>query len=278
MGRTDKTYLKPFCLLLALAVITTFASQSKAKLVLSTRDSAYFGQLKVYDGDLVEYDTVSGVSSIIFKEKMFGSNIDIDAIDILGSGNLVMSFNSTVNINGVKFNKADLIEYDPAANTASLFFSGSLFDKTEDIDAADVLSDGSIIISTTSDAILGGLKFSKDDLVRYVPATNTASIFFDGSLLKKNSNIDAFSMIDDHRILLSTSGSSSLGGLKFKDGDIVEYDLLSAAVSLHFGEKTMMTSSNIDIDAVYHPGAVPEPATALMLGLGGLIFLRKQKN
>jgi hypothetical protein len=93
-----------------------------------------------------------------------------------------------------------MVEYDPIAKTARLFFSEGLFSHNEDIDAVDVLPDGSIILSTKEPARLGGLRFGKNDLVRYFPydsltdnpMAGMATLYFSGGYFSSGrTNIDA---------------------------------------------------------------------------------------
>ncbi len=69
---------------------------------------------------------------------------------------LILSTVSTATLGGLTFGDDDLVEYDPGSDTATLFFDG-LFAGNEDINALHVLSDGHIILSTTSGATIGGM-------------------------------------------------------------------------------------------------------------------------
>jgi PEP-CTERM motif len=68
-----------------------------------------------------------------------------------------------------------------------------------------VLGDGSILLSTTSGATIGGLTFLAGDVIRYVPSTNTATILLPGSTFSATENVDAvfFAPEPDTGVLLA---------------------------------------------------------------------------
>ncbi len=104
---------------------------------------------------------------------------------MLSNGHIIFSTTNNATLGGLSFGADDLVDYDPIADTATLYFDGgALFSATdEDIDAVHVLSNGHIILSTRDDATLGGLSFGDDDLVDYDPIADTATLYFDGGAL-----------------------------------------------------------------------------------------------
>ena len=95
--------------------------------VLSTTGSARIGSIDFDDGDLAEYDPSSGGVSILFNESRFDGNEDIDAVHILDNGVIVLSTFDDAAIDGFAFTGADLVAYDPAGDTAWMYFRGSSF-------------------------------------------------------------------------------------------------------------------------------------------------------
>jgi len=161
----------------------------------------------------------------------------------------ILSTTSTEGLGGLTLRDGDLAEYNPVANTATLFFSEGLFSSGEDVDAVHVLDNGHIILSTESGATLGGLSFRDGDLVEYDPVTDTASLFFDEGLFCDGEDIAALSVLPSGNLILSTESSARLGGLSFRDGDLVEYNPLTNTASLFFSED--LFSCGEDIDAVH---------------------------
>ena len=106
-----------------------------------------------------------------------------------------------------------------------------------------------LFISTEASAKLGGLSFEDGDVVEYNPTTHAASVFFDEGLFSNGEDVDAFHLLGNGNYLLSTTGSATLGGLSFEDGDIIEYNPTLNTSSLFFDEG--LFSHDEDIDAMF---------------------------
>jgi hypothetical protein len=245
---------------------------SATTVILSADATETLGGLSFADGALAEYNPTTDTATLFFDENLFSGNTNIVAVHVLDNGNIILSTDGSDTLGGLSFNAGDLVEYNPTTDTAILFFDETLFfGGSENIDAVHILDSGNIILSSADDATLGGLAFGGGDLVEYNPITDTATLFFDGSLFGGPENIDAAYILDNGNIILSTDsgGGSTLGGLTFSDGDLVEYNPATDVAILYFSEG--LFSNNADIDAVYVTTA-PEPATIVLLGLGMLIF------
>ena len=113
---------------------------------------------------------------------MFSQTENIDAAYILENGNIILSTADSATLGGLTFDGGDFAEYNPTTDTATLYFDGSLFSSTENVDAVHILSNGNIVLSTVGDATLGGISFGAADLAEYNPTTDVATLYFDGSL------------------------------------------------------------------------------------------------
>ncbi|MCH6576533.1 MAG: cadherin-like domain-containing protein, partial [Proteobacteria bacterium] len=169
--------------------------------------------------------------------------------------NVILSTEGSATLGGLCFTDDDLVDYDPVADTATLYFEGDpLFGTWEEaIDAVHVLANGHIILSTENDATLGGLSFGDDDLVDYDPVADTATLYFDGGALFSNldEDIDAVHVLANGHIILSTEGDATLGGLSFGDDDLVDYDPVADTATLYFDGGALFSSIFEDVDAVY---------------------------
>lgn len=143
--------------------------------------SRILGGLAITDGDIVLYDPIADVATILFDESLFADDADVDGFQILPNGHILLSTDDTETLAGLTFLDGDVVEYDPVAGTASVVFSESLYGANEEVDALWRGSDGSFYLSTFNVATLGGLEASLDDLVRYFPGSNTSVLALDGS-------------------------------------------------------------------------------------------------
>lgn len=128
-----------------------------------------------------------------------------------------------------------------------------------------------ILLSTSGSAQLAGLSFEDEDLVLFDPVKNSASIFFDGGLYKKDEDTNAVSVVANGNLLLSTRSKASLGGLSFKDGDIVEYDPSTGSASKFFSENRFRGDEEINALSLLHNGNIVL-STRRNAVLGGLAF------
>jgi hypothetical protein len=126
----------------------------------------------------------------------------------------------------------DIVRYDIPTGTFSLYFDGSVVglggSNDEDVDAFDILADGSLVVSTLGDNNVPGLAGMNDeDLIRCVgtfpnPPSCTWSVYFDGSdvaLGAGSEDLDGAS-VTASGIHLSTTGNFSVSGLTGVGGDV----------------------------------------------------------
>ncbi|MCH7703891.1 MAG: gamma-glutamyltransferase, partial [Planctomycetes bacterium] len=158
--------------------------RDSGNIILSTAGNAALGVNAVSfgNGDLVEYDPQTGMTTLLFSELQFvnesgGENIDAVSIDP-ATGNLILSTGGPAVLPAaggttLSFGNGDLVAWDPTTETATLVFSEALFDRelgelvpNENIDAVHALGDGVFIISTGGPSSIGGQLFDDGDLIR----------------------------------------------------------------------------------------------------------------
>ncbi len=157
------------------------------------RDGAIFfspeGNAAATDGtafgpdDILKYDPRTRVlTRFLDGDSHFSNNGEkIDALFLLDNGNIILSTSGAARLGGLTFEDEDLVEYNPASRTASLYFDGSLhFTGDEDISGVHVIDSGRMLLSTESDAQLGGLSFKAGDIVLYTTTPHVGSVFFNG--------------------------------------------------------------------------------------------------
>jgi hypothetical protein len=164
----------------------------------------------------------------------------------------------------------------------SMCFNGAdvgLTTTTEGVDAFTFLPDGSVLVSTSGNYSVsstysvagwgsgGVLTGAGEDILRFTPntmgdnTTGTWSVYFDGSdvgLSGSSENIDSISVLDDGRLLISTTGGAAVSGVSAADEDILAFSPggLGGATwgswSMYFdGSDVGLSTADEDVDAVF---------------------------
>lgn len=161
----------------------------------------------VDDSDLVRFDASSlGASTAgSFSLYLDGSDVglttsgeDVDAVEILPGGHLLVSTINTVSVTGAAGEDEDLLEFAPntlgpvTSGSFSLYFDGSdvlLTASGEDVDAAARDASGKLYLSTLGNFAVSGISGGDEDVVVFVPTSlgsvtagmYVPTLYFDGS-------------------------------------------------------------------------------------------------
>ena len=174
--------------------------------------------------DVVAVNT-DGTVGVFFDGSDAGlaGNAAIDGFAMADDG-LLFSFANPMLVPGIAgtVDDSDLVLY--ADGGFSLYLDGSdveLTSNAEDVDAVEVLGDGTIVLSTAGPATVGAVRAQPQDLIAFAPETlgddtsGTWSLYFDGSdvaLASGQENVDAAAVDGAGSIDLSTTGN-----LRFRD-------------------------------------------------------------
>lgn len=172
-------------------------------------------------------------------------------------------------VDGVSFKDEDILAYNAANNRWALVFDGSDvgFGKV-DLEAFDVLADGSILLVPSKKITIPGLgEVTPSDIVRFIPTSlgaNTVGAFewyFDGSdvgLSGSSEYIDAIAFDTTGRLLISTEGSFNAGGVKGNDEDLFAFSKTTLGATtagtwaLYFdGSRVALTNGDEDVNGAW---------------------------
>jgi PKD repeat protein len=158
-------------------------------------------------------------------------------------------------VGGVGFADEDILSVD-ATGVWSMYFDGSDVGLgSVDLDAAEQLGDGRILLSTESPVVLGGVSYDDSDIISFTPSSigsTTAgafSLYLSGStigLTTKTENVDAIAITPQGELLLSTGGRLAGGGLVAEDEDLVKVTGTALALYLD-GSAIGLTANTEDI-------------------------------
>jgi hypothetical protein len=167
------------------------------------------------------------------------------------------SSSSEGNAGGINFGDEDIIRYNSLTQTWSMFLDMSDTGITNDVDAFSIKSDESntyLLSFDITTTVTGIGSVERNDIVKFVASstgTNTAgtfSMYIDGSdigLTTTDENINALDYISTvngvHKMLISTKGALSAGGITAGNEDVVNLSATSV------GNNTVATFA-IEVD------------------------------
>ena len=154
--------------------------------------------------DLIRSDANSGE---LTRALRFRRNIN--GLDWLPNGNVLLSATLDTEIGDLEYHVGDVVEYNPATDTATAFFShevfltgeeGGNFNATPVVDAVQLLENGNLLISTTNTVQIGSsiddaVTLFADSVYEYNLETGSVSTFFDGAVFTGNLDIKAFAIL-----------------------------------------------------------------------------------
>ena len=183
---------------------------------------------------------------------------------------LYVSHGGTANqsLGSLTVDNGDVIRIDSLTGTATrVFDDDGFFDTSENVDAVHLLSNGNLLVSTTSNAKSGNGQhsFNHGDLIEVDISGSTAefvSVFLSSSDLYAGSveNINAFSHDPAGSLFASVnSGPATANSLSFDDGDITRFEISNPAgtASLYFDDDiTFASSANVDALSVLSANSI----------------------
>ncbi len=168
---------------------------ANGNLLLSAATLAELGGVTFNDGDVIEYNPLTNmVVGTVMAESFFGVDVDIDAFSVTMDGNYLFSTRSGHNTLGFIWEDGDVVQYDPIAGVLSLYFDEDLFATGEDINGIHAMDDGSLLITTTSAATLGGNLFRDGDVALWNIVDGSTTLFFNEDLFSNSAQIDGVSL------------------------------------------------------------------------------------
>jgi len=175
------------------------------------------------------------------------------------------SFSSSGTLGSVAFADEDILRFD--GSTWSLFFDGSDVGATADAIGFTVVNQNIFLLSFDAAATLSGIAFTPNDIAQFnatsmgATTAGTFSMYLDGSDIGLDTtaeNIDAISVLQDGRILISTGGNPSVPGVTGNDEDIMAFtpttlgDNTSGTWAMYFdgSDVGLADSSSEDVNAL----------------------------
>lgn len=195
---------------------------------VSLTNAGSVGGLNFQDEDIMAYEPSLGVWYRAFDGSDVGlGSVNLDAFDYLTDGSLLLSVDEPTTLPGVgAVDDSDAVRFMPyslgeaTAGEFTMYVSGAaveLTDNAEDVDALDLLADGTLLVSTIDNLGVTGLAAKDEDLIRLDLNTNTWSLYFDGSDVGlgdlNTEDVKSLWVASNGDIYLSTEGTFVVPGL-----------------------------------------------------------------
>lgn len=185
--------------------IDAFAVLSSNEVLLSFTAGGVIAKLSVDDSDIVRFtatslgENTSGSFSVYFDGSDVGLTTigeDVDAIEVLPNGNLLLSTTGDFAVDGLTGGTEDILEFastslgSSTSGSWSAYFDGSDVDlATQNVDGLAVEVAGDIYLSTSGNFSVPGLSGADEDVFLFTPSslgsdtsgTYNAALYFDGS-------------------------------------------------------------------------------------------------
>jgi hypothetical protein len=187
----------------------------------------------------------------------------------------VIYVSSTTNGTAVSlsFEDEDMLTYNTSSDTWAMYFDGSdvglSASSSQDVDAFEILSDGTLLLSIAGDTTIPNVGSVDDsDIVRFIPTSlgdttaGTFELYFDGSdvqLTASAEDVDVVDLLSDGRILISTTGAPSVTGVSgAADEDLLAFTPTSLGANtagtwaIYFdGSDVSLTNSSEDTNGAW---------------------------
>ncbi|MET0152504.1 MAG: cadherin domain-containing protein, partial [Candidatus Binatia bacterium] len=197
-------------------------------------------------------------------------SVTVTNVDDTSSSAFTFSLRAAATVGGVSVANEDIVSYDGAGHFSLAFDGSDVGLAGYRIDAFAWLDSDSLLLSVDADLanILPGMTGPIDDsdVVRFdasslgATTAGTFSMYFDGSdvgLTQSAADVDAFELLSDGRIVISTTGTVSVSSPSARDEDRLAFppsmlgQTTAGTFALYFdGSDVGLGDSPEDIDAV----------------------------
>ena len=132
--------------------------------------------------DVIRFDGVSNTVEFDASAEGIPDGVVVDGVSVDASGNLVLSFDTTVDLGGLTAADEDAVQFDGLSFT--MYFDGSAEGVAEnlDVDGLEVLPGGDLFwVSFDGSGRVGGVDFDDEDILEFDSSGPAWSVVYDGS-------------------------------------------------------------------------------------------------
>jgi len=206
--------------------------------------------------------------------------ISVTVTNMDDTSSFTLSLRDSGTVGGVSIANEDIVSYDGAGHFSVAFDGSDVGLAAYRIDGFAWLDSDTLLLSVDADRtnILPGMTGPIDDsdVVRFdasslgATTAGTFSVYFDGSdvgLTQSAADVDAFELLTDGRIVISTTGTVSVSGVSARDEDLLAFTPAS------LGQTTAGTFALYFDGSDVGLGENPEDVDAVSVDASGRLFL-----
>jgi len=238
-------------------------------LSLSAGGSLSVGSLVVRNEDVVHFDGTS--FTLLIDSSDLGIRGNVDGFAGLDADSFLLSLAAPATIAGLgPVDDSDVIRLDATSlgsttsGSLSIYLDASdvgLTTDAEDVDAVELMTDGTVLLSTRGPASIGSMKAADEDVLAFVATTlgttttGTFSEWFDGSdvgLTASTEDVDGVSVTPSGLIDLSTAGIFSVTGSSGDGDDVFRCDpsSIGTITACVFGSALVFDGGAVGLDGL----------------------------
>jgi hypothetical protein len=173
------------------------------------------GGLTAAPGDVMRFDGVTDTLEFDASAEGIPDGVIVDGVSVHSSGDLVLSFDTTVELGGLTASDEDAVRFNGAS--FSMLFDGSSKGVPDglDLDGVEASPSGGLLwVSFDTSGSLGGVDFDDEDILEFDPSGPTWSLVYDGSALHAAlAAADVVAVPEPASWLMLVAGMALLGAL-----------------------------------------------------------------
>jgi hypothetical protein len=141
------------------------------------------GTVTARPGDVVRYDGMNYTIEFDSVGESVPYGVITDSVTVSAGGNLVLSFDTTVELGASTYADEDLVEFDGMGFSSVFDGSAEGLEEALDVDAAHVFgSTGNFGLSFDTGGTIGGIDFDDEDTLEFDPSGPTWEMAWDASV------------------------------------------------------------------------------------------------
>jgi hypothetical protein len=203
------------------AEVTAYALLASGdQLFAMNTTSELAGPVFVQPRDVVRYDGVTYTVEFVGGAAGIPDGAAVDAVSETSGGDLLLSFDTTVDLGGgLVAADEDVVEWNGASFAGVFDGSAEGISESLDVDAVHDVGGGLLGLSFDTSGSVGGIDFDDEDIVEFDPSGPTWTVVYDGSVehaALAAADLEAVALPEPGQLAMLATGLAALGALTWR--------------------------------------------------------------